>query len=93
MSDLIINTSEIVRVFPLLFVAAFIAGSFFTAKSVLYFITVLFSKDCREKVSTRPVFYLSWLVTTPLSIFLFFLIHPAPLERTPKRMTKKGLYF
>jgi hypothetical protein len=80
MSDTVIELSQFVRIFPPLFVAALVASSWFAVKSVTNLLTALFSNESRKKISARPVFLFSWMVTIPLSVFLFFLVNPSPLK-------------
>jgi hypothetical protein len=80
MSDAVIEFSQFVRIFPLLFVAVLVASSWFAVMSVINLLTALFSNESQKKISARPVFLFSWLITIPLSVFLFFLIHPSPLK-------------
>lgn len=85
MYDFIINFNQVVRIFPVLFVVLLMACLSLSVISVGSLITDMLSKETRKQVTRRPVYYFGWFAWIPLTVFLFFIIHPSPLKFRQER--------
>jgi hypothetical protein len=85
MSDFIINLSQVVRVFPLLFVALLVTALWFGLMSVLKFTAAIFSRNQDNQIAKSPAHFLGWVALIPLAVILSFVIHPTPLKFRQER--------